>query len=105
MLPERVRAGTTYSLNPKELSTLMEFVGLTPEKPNLETGQQPSEIKGSAAKKQSTYKGKQPEKPSKNAWTYKSDAQEQSVAKKSGFKGKISDVTPKKPRFNGKKSR
>jgi 23S rRNA pseudouridine2605 synthase len=105
MLPERVRAGTTYYLNPTELATLMEFVRLTPEKPTAESRLLVEESKSVTAKRESTYKGNKPEKPSKNNWTYKGDAEEQSAPKKSGFKGKSSDLAAKRPRFNGKKSR
>jgi 23S rRNA pseudouridine2605 synthase len=105
MLPERLRAGITYNLNHTELATLMEFVGLTPEKPTPESRLLAEETKSSTAKRESTYKGNRPEKPSKNNWTYKGDAQEQAAPKKPGFKGKSSDLASKRPRFNGKKSR
>jgi 23S rRNA pseudouridine2605 synthase len=105
MLPERVRAGDAYTLSADELAVLMEFVGLTPEKPTAESRLLAEATKNSPAKRISTYKGNKAEKPSKNNWTYKSDAEDQATPKKPGFKGKLSDSAPKRPRFNGKKSR
>lgn len=105
MLPERVSAGKSYTLNSTELATLMEFAGLTPEKPTAESRLVASELKGATAKVTSTYKGNLKEKPSKNNWTYKGDAQDQATAGKSSYKGKDKDGQPQKSRFNGKKSR
>jgi hypothetical protein len=85
------------------LATLLEFVGLPVEKTTAES-RLANEVK-TTTNRESTYKGNKTEKPSKHNWTYKADAQEQAAPKKSGFKGKSSDSTPKRPRFNGKKSR
>jgi 23S rRNA pseudouridine2605 synthase len=105
MLPERVRAGDVYELNHHELSTLMEFVEMTPEKAVVQSGENKITASKYTGKPASTYKGGAKERPSKNNWTYKSDAQDQATAGKPSYKGKDKDQQPQKSRFNGKKPR
>ncbi len=106
MLPEKVRAHDVYELNHRELSVLMEFAGLTPEKPVAVTPAAPTKL--AANKPVSRYQGGDNKKVALHDWTYKADAQQQSghgkpAEKNNGRSGK--PLPPKRPRFNGKKSR
>ncbi len=108
MLPERVRAQDTYELNAKELAVLMEFAGLVAEKPVALT--EPRSAKPDTHKSVSGYKGSKGANKNtiaRHDWTYKGDAQEQSALDKFGdkHKRKATKEQPKRPRFNGKKSR
>jgi 23S rRNA pseudouridine2605 synthase len=115
MLPEKVRANHIYELNHRELSVLLEFAGLAAEKPPSRVEQiEAAKIAAKpTARKQgihtkSNYKGGTSDKVVISDWTYKADAEEQAHPKKfpdkrKGQAGK--DQPPKRPRFNGKKSR